>query len=65
MIGMAKGGVSEQQANRGKPSVAGARAIFPLVLQVVEEGADQGASLSIGLVLTSSFTGDCTLGNLA
>jgi hypothetical protein len=39
MIGMAKGGAPEQRANRGKPSVAGARAIFPLVLQVVEEGA--------------------------
>jgi hypothetical protein len=61
----AKAGASEQGANCGKPSVAGARAIFPLVLQVVEEGTDQGASLSIGLVLTSGFTGDCTLGNLA
>jgi hypothetical protein len=41
MIGMAQGGVSVQRANRGRPSVAGARAIFSLVLQVVEEGADQ------------------------
>jgi len=41
MIGMAKCGVSEQRADRGKPSVAGARAIFSLVLEVVEEGADQ------------------------
>ena len=36
MIGMAKGGVSEQRTDRGKPSVAGARAIFPLVLEVIE-----------------------------
>jgi len=41
MIGMAKSGVSEQRADRGEPSVASARAIFPLVLQIVEEGADQ------------------------
>ena len=41
MIGMAQGGVSEQRADRGKPSVTGARAVFPLVLEVVEEGADQ------------------------
>jgi hypothetical protein len=38
MIGMAKGSVSEQRADCGKPSVAGARAIFPLVFEVVEEG---------------------------
>src|SRR5574337_2019783 len=40
-IGMTKGGVSEQRADRGEPSVASARAIFALVLKVVEEGADQ------------------------
>ena len=41
MIRMTKGGISEQWADCGKPSVAGARAIFPLVLKVVEEGTDQ------------------------
>ena len=41
MLGMAKGRISEQRADRGKPGVAGAHAVLPLVLQVVEEGADQ------------------------
>ena len=41
MLGMTKRGVSEQGADRGKPSVTGAHAIFPLLLEVVEEGADE------------------------
>ena len=41
MLWMPKRRVSEQRADRGKPSIAGAHAIFPLMLQVVEEGADQ------------------------
>jgi hypothetical protein len=41
MLGMSKRGVSEQRTDGGKSSVAGARTIFPLLLKMVEEGADE------------------------
>jgi hypothetical protein len=41
MLGMSKRCVSEQRTDGGKSSVAGARTIFPLLLKMVEEGADE------------------------
>ena len=41
MLRVAKRCIPEQRSDRGEPSVAGAHAIFPLVLKMVEEGADQ------------------------
>jgi hypothetical protein len=41
MLGMTERCVPEQGADRGKPNVTGAHAIFPLLLDVVEEGADE------------------------
>ena len=42
MFGMPKGRIAEQGPDRGKPRVTGAHAVVSVVLQVVEEGADQG-----------------------
>ena len=39
---MPKCRISEQGSDRGKPRVAGAHAVFSVLLQMVEEGADQG-----------------------
>jgi hypothetical protein len=41
MLGMSKRCVPEQRTDGGKSSVAGARTIFPLLLKMVEEGADE------------------------
>ena len=40
-FGMPKGRVSEQGTDRGKPRIAGARAVLSMALQMIEEGADQ------------------------
>ena len=41
MLGMSKRCVPEQRPDGGEPSIAGAGTIFPLLLKVVEEGADE------------------------
>jgi hypothetical protein len=41
VLGMAKRGVAEQRADRSQSSITGAHSILPLVLEVVEEGANQ------------------------
>jgi hypothetical protein len=41
MLGMPKRRAAEQRADRGEPSVTGAHTVFPLVLEVIEEGADE------------------------
>jgi len=41
MLGMSKRCVPEQRTDGGKSSVASARTILPLLLKMVEEGADE------------------------
>ena len=41
MLGVAQRGVAEQRVDRGEPGVAGADAVAALVLEVVQERADQ------------------------
>ena len=41
MFGMAQRGVAEQGPDRGQPDVSGAHVVLALVLQMVEESADQ------------------------
>ena len=42
MVGGVQRGVAEQRPDRGQPGVAGAHAVAPLGLQVVQERHDQG-----------------------
>ena len=46
MLGMAQRGVAEQRVDRGESGVAGAGAVVPVVLEVVQEGTDHSASRS-------------------
>ena len=41
MVGMPKCRVLKPGTDRGKPGIAGAHAVFPVLFQMVEEGADQ------------------------
>ena len=41
MLGVAESGVPEERADCGEPGVTGAHAIFALMLEMVEEGADK------------------------
>ena len=41
MLRVTKRGVSKQRTDRGEPGVAGTHAIVPLMLEMVEEGADE------------------------
>src|SRR3979411_999429 len=41
MLGMSKRGVPEQRTDGGKSSVAGARTIFPVLVKMGEEGAEE------------------------
>ena len=41
VLGVAQGGVAEQRVDRGQPRVAGARAVVPVVAQVLQEGSDE------------------------
>jgi hypothetical protein len=41
VLGVAQGGVAEQRVDRGQPRVAGARAVMPVVAQVLQEGSDE------------------------